>query len=255
MTAEQNIFHDFLVENDIPNPRRIVCTLLNSREIMNKWDEQVGDYPSQTLEYYIRNKFNTPDEILALINLINEMDKLSPRERYIRLFTKSLNKTLNNEVKSREIAVAIEKSCYDEIITICKNMTDPPVRKWDNLPFCNIYYSKCRIINLHLDKNSSTQSEFGPKLLTKILSGEISPDNVGTLSEKIFCPEACQEEKQTIDLRSRQTIKYKTSTLYRCPGCHKNETTYVPIQLRAADEGTDYECTCVNCGKVFIGRK
>ena len=54
--------------------------------------------------------------------------------------------------------------------------------------------------------------------------------------------------KQKLMLREQQTIKIKTSKMYTCPQCKKNDAKYWKMQTRSGDEGYTIFVNCQLCG-------
>ena len=148
----------------------------------------------------------------------------------------------------------IEASCYNATVLISKQSAVR--RAWDNPAFTNIYSARCGSVLGLLDPASAPCRAYGADLGSRLFRGEVSPAAVGGARERDLCAAATAAEVAEIANRSAQTVKLKSSTLFRCPFCKKNECTYQEVQLRGADEEPDYRCICSNpeCGKRFKGR-
>lgn len=155
--------------------------------------------------------------------------------------------------KILEIALAIEKSCYNATIEICQHMTNPPFRSWDSSPFVNVYSGRCGAIIQLLDHESTPCQTYGNRLAENIASGKIPAESVGKMKITELCPEATAKEREDIEKRSAQKIQVKVTELFKCPHCHVRKCTYKEIQRRSLDEAPDYVCTCMNCGRTFNG--
>ena len=60
-------------------------------------------------------------------------------------------------------------------------------------------------------------------------------------------------ERAEIERRSAQRVAVNECTMFKCPYCRARRCTYIERQRRAADEGRDYDCTCLACGLLFRG--
>jgi DNA-directed RNA polymerase subunit M/transcription elongation factor TFIIS len=151
-------------------------------------------------------------------------------------------------------AIEIEKSCFNATIHNCRYSDDPPPRNWDSELFVEIYYSaRCGTILRLLSPTSMSNIEFGPVLINKLISKEISASDVGFMSESDICPESQKIEKFNIQKRIDQKIEEKFSNLYVCPSCKERKCSYTTVQRRALDEAADVICKCLNpeCLMVF----
>ena len=157
----------------------------------------------------------------------------------------------NNYDELIALANNIEKSCYNAIITDCRESNNSPPRNWKSSEFIRIYNFKCGIFLKLLKKNSQTSMQYGNILMGKILKKEIDINNIGYLSEKEICPISQEKEKNLIDLRLSQKIEKKSSNLYKCPKCHERSCEYIIQQRRASDEAPTTVCTCLVCGHGF----
>jgi DNA-directed RNA polymerase subunit M/transcription elongation factor TFIIS len=152
-------------------------------------------------------------------------------------------------------AKQIEQSCFNEVIRICKASNTIYARCWESESFVNLYSIRCGAVNAHLRAAGSVDKKYTTQLVRRLYAGELPPGALGTMSERDLCPEAAQAERDEIDMRNRQKLVKKTSTLYKCPSCGKRETEYEESQTRSLDEGSTITCICMNptCGCVFNG--
>ncbi|KAI2786587.1 hypothetical protein POX_g08974 [Penicillium oxalicum] len=110
------------------------------------------------------------------------------------------------------------------------------------------YRTKMRSLYQNL-KNKSN-----PTLRTRVLGGEVSPEDFVRLSSD----ELRSAEQREADARIKKLNMDKAmvgqpersiSTSLQCGKCGQRKVTYTEAQTRSADEPMTLFCTCVNCGK------
>jgi len=197
------------------------------------------------------------DSNIDAINVVLMKDpnniKLSVREEMRQKIQNFLELHEKFKYIAFQTSTEIEESCYAAVIENSKHSDELVCRRWDT-NFKNIYDNKCYTILQSIDINSIyNKLPSTTIMLEKILSGEISIDRIGYLSSQQICPEAYANETAMIQLRNAQKIVQKISTLFRCPKCKGNETTYIERQTRSLDELATIYCTCTNplCGFKF----
>jgi transcription elongation factor S-II len=151
------------------------------------------------------------------------------REFWIKQFTTILG--------DEEIAEEIEKAIYD-IYTF----------KLDE----NEYEQKARQLAINIDTKSYVKNTY---LRPKILSGDISPQELVNLSPQDLFPEKWEQtilENQALLKKQVEGSKARATTdMFVCPKCKKRETSYYEQQTRGSDEPMTKFITCVaeGCGK------
>jgi DNA-directed RNA polymerase subunit M/transcription elongation factor TFIIS len=103
---------------------------------------------------------------------------------------------------------------------------------------------------LMLDPNTDCVKKHGTdKILLKMIADKqyeavanATEDNITSMHTHI---------RDEIDLRSKQTINLKTSTIYVCGKCGNRNIQYSEHQLRASDEASTLLCKCITCGFNF----
>ncbi len=92
-----------------------------------------------------------------------------------------------------------------------------------------------------------------PRMIEKIISGEIDPDQVGFMSARELCPGRSSVERKIIEQRREQKIVKKYSSQHECGRCGGRKTTEQEVQLRSLDEGSTLIITCEmeNCTNVW----
>lgn len=153
-------------------------------------------------------------------------------------------------------AQAIEVSCYNATIRICKSAENPPARRWASQEFVDVYSGRCGAVLPLLDPASAPCRAYGAALAAQVYDGAVPPDRVGAMSERELCPAASAAERDEIAARTAQRVDVKESSMFQCPHCRARRCTYQAVQRRALDEAADYACVCLapGCGRRFTGR-
>jgi DNA-directed RNA polymerase subunit M/transcription elongation factor TFIIS len=140
------------------------------------------------------------------------------------------------------IICSIEQGCYDEA---CRQVTDLDLDiDWDNPMLYSAYNYIVGNLLQNIDPNSMINSRY---LLDKIMSGTIDLTQLGHMSSEDLCPEKSAEIRNRIAERSDVKVSTKSSTMYRCSKCKKNECTLERRHTRGLDEATNYRATCIFC--------
>lgn len=170
------------------------------------------------------------------------MDKYSNITDDIRC---SIVTKLNGVVDNIYITRNIEKSIYNYVILTAKERNIQ--RRWSNPLFKKLYFSK--VISIYLNLNNETYIK-NEKLLSRILTNEIKPEEVGKLSVYDIFPD---NWKELLNAKSkRDKIKYELkpeamTNLFKCRKCQSRETSYYEVQTRSADEPMTQFITCLKC--------
>jgi transcription elongation factor S-II len=152
-----------------------------------------------------------------------------------------INEYINNESISRNI----EKGIFNYMISYSKE--NNIIRKWENLIFYNLYFSKIRSICLNVNKNSSIKNEY---LINKINKREIKGEDIAKLSVYDINPD---NWKKILDEKlKRDKIKYELkpeamTDQYKCRRCGSRKCSYYEMQTRSADEPMTQFFTCLDC--------
>ena len=237
----------------LDNILQTLTTVLNVR--ISLYHKDVIGYlylNGQMSAFEIINIIFDDDQLNALINNQYVTDPRNIiRSKFIE-YIYEYEEFKNNYDELISLANNIEKSCYNAIITDCRESNNSPPRNWKSSEFIRIYNFKCGIFLKLLKKNSQTSMQYGNILMDKILNKEIDINNIGYLSEKEICPISQEKEKNLIELRLSQKIKNKSSNLYKCPKCYERNCYYEVKQLRSSDESQTISCECLICGNRFM---
>lgn len=226
------------------------------QQVTRALGEQDGPYPDDIVAaMYAAGRRSAADVVSRALE--SQGAPLDHREVIRRLFVKALMREpayARDRAGALAVARAAELSCYNASVRTSKESEEPPRRQWDSAPFVDIYSTRCGTIAALLDPDSASCQEYGPVLVGRLLSGELSPDQLGDMTEKELCPQATAAERAEIERRSGQTIQEKESIMFRCPHCGVRRCTYREVQRRSLDEAPDYLCHCLNCDRDFTGR-
>ena len=207
-----------------------------------------------------------PDPILDFIPLAScfyTSDYIGLRRSKILCFSKILyqNKEFKNWPYKKQslLLQQLELSCWNMVFDLTKNTSS---RENDKIDFHQNYHDFhqnyhdihqnyhdiCFNVATNLDKNSVVDSSY---LINRLISGEINPINVGKLSSQELCPEKYIEICNKLNKRSSVKETRKTTELYKCSKCKKNQCSLETIWCRAADEMQPMRATCLFCNNSF----
>jgi len=159
----------------------------------------------------------------------------------------SYNTYANWPPKQRtELLRRLERACYNR--TIDTAHSENVLSSWESSLFCDIYHSICYKISVNLEP---TGLVCNPNLARNILNDLISVKSLPAMSSPDMFPEMYVKVRMRIEASKNAKQAIKTTTMYRCGRCKKNECTFKSLQNRSLDECNNYEVTCVNCGNEF----
>jgi hypothetical protein len=215
-----------------------------------------GPYPEDTLGVLYLRGHATAEEVLALAD--PAAPPPPPREVMRRMFVRSLMDAEPEYARNPEVALdmarRIEVACYNAAIRASIESEDPPQRHWGAGSFVDTYSARCGTIRGLLDPASSACRAYGPQLSPRLLSGAITPAQLGHMAAEDICPQALAAERAEVATRSAQKIDIKGVSIFECTFCKERNCTYQAVQLRSLDEASDYICYCLECKHRFMGR-
>lgn len=216
---------------------------------------QVGPFPEDTLGQRYAAGGLSAAELLA-----SRPAALDPREAVRRQFVRALmaaDARYGDKQLALDTAAAIESACYNATVRISKGESDPPRRQWEEPLFVDIYSTRCGSVYGLLDPESTPSRLYDPQVVQRLLSGALTPAEIGQLEERELCPRALAAERAEIAARSAQRVVAKESAIFACPHCKERRCTYTEVQRRSLDEPPDYICVCLNerCRRQFTGRQ
>ena len=157
------------------------------------------------------------------------------------IFRNNICKYFNKLFEDDSIGKNIEIGIYNYSINDANSRGI--IKKWKNIKFSEIYYSRLRTI-LHNLKNE--------KLLNQVKNNQITPNTLALMSHQEMVPD---KWKARIELKmkrdkSRLSTNIEASTdLFTCKKCKSKKCTYYEMQTRSADEPATIFITCLDCGK------
>jgi len=141
-----------------------------------------------------------------------------------------------------EILKYLERGCYHS--TRKKGNKKGLSISWDSDNFTLLYHDICYKVAMNINPDSAVGSTYLTEL---ILSGDIHPRKVAAMTSQEMCPELYIAIMEKIELMN-EGVKIKTSKLYYCARCRRNETILSIIYNRSGDENSSLVCSCVFCG-------
>ena len=118
---------------------------------------------------------------------------------------------------------------------------------WSNGRFVNVYLSKSRSVVANLDPGAyvgntrlvvrvTAEREFEPRALVYMKAENVHPDRwKDTLDRKVLKDSYNEKPEAMTDQ-------------FKCKKCRKNQTSYMELQTRSADEPMTVFISCLNCG-------
>jgi DNA-directed RNA polymerase subunit M/transcription elongation factor TFIIS len=194
------------------------------------------------------------------IDLYNDKEYNNLRRSYLLLIASIFddvmidmkeNKQFTDESVStytlKDIIIRIEKSCY--IHTLEESERLLILKDWTDNRFEDLYRSKITRITKNLDTQSEVKDSY---LFKAILSNKIDIDTISYLKSEHLSPKRSEIIIKNLKARMEQKLTYKTTKLYKCPKCKKNECTIRMVQLRSLDEGENASLRCVYCHHAWV---
>jgi DNA-directed RNA polymerase subunit M/transcription elongation factor TFIIS len=142
-------------------------------------------------------------------------------------------------IEQNNVVKRIEAGCVNS--TIKKSREDNISCSWETQTFVNRYN------NMIHDKANEIDYANNTWLVPRILSGEINPFTVGTLSYEECNPAHNRAIQAAIEARKNSVVRTKPSEMYECPQCLKKLCTVMTLQLRGLDEAKTTVYICNYC--------
>jgi DNA-directed RNA polymerase subunit M/transcription elongation factor TFIIS len=179
-----------------------------------------------------------------------------PYNRYRRAKLIIFSSVLKHHAEFRAMPIAarfdivekLERSCYNGTIDKAKECNIPT--KWENELFQDVYTMICAKISSNIDQTGNVKN---PYLTSAILVGEIDIAALPKMSSQDLYPAKYRAVLDHIAASKSVTRTVKTSAMYKCRRCHKNECTIDNRYNRSLDEGVNLSITCVSCGFEWNG--
>jgi DNA-directed RNA polymerase subunit M/transcription elongation factor TFIIS len=89
------------------------------------------------------------------------------------------------------------------------------------------------------------------ELITAILSERLRAHMVPHAVLADICPSVLRAERDEVELRKKQKIEQKTSSVFTCKKCKVAKTLVREAQTRSSDEAPTLVIQCVGCGNCW----
>lgn len=147
----------------------------------------------------------------------------------------------------RDLARALERALWRYVIDRCEQ--DKIARYWENPAFRDMYTTKALSLefNLKLPQN--------PRLLNRVLSGEVSLDKLVRMAPEDMFPEKYEEIHKRLATKRLKAMAIDAKDApdgpeeHRCRKCKSLKTQYYSLQTRSADEPMTIFVSCLVCQK------
>jgi len=140
----------------------------------------------------------------------------------------------------------IEKAIYKQLLADARIANIPT--KWSNDLFVDLYTTITARIVSNLASWAGVGNDY---LYSAILHGDITVEILPSATSMVLFPD---KHRSIIDkLEASKQVKFtkKTSSMYWCRKCHKNQCTEENLYNRSLDEGVNLTITCVNCNATW----
>ncbi len=177
--------------------------------------------------------YKKPYNVYRRAKIILFSSCLSEHECYSKLSRNDKNKLLKS----------LEKACCNYCIT--KANEDNIPTKWNNDLFKELYHSICAKISSNITQKNSVKNMY---LISAILDKKIEIEKLPYMSSQELYPDKYKELLIKLEASKKVEQTIKTSSMYKCRRCHKNECTEENRYNRSLDEGVNLTITCMSCG-------
>lgn len=231
-------------------PRERLCTVCEQvGALIANLTKPFGEMLEHTLYAALAAAPSRAAKLLELATRVPApfVENPTPRQRVLGLYYKTLVRANAAgprvpDSQVRALAHELERGVYNWTIE-----TSEHVCLWENIEFLALYAGRASLLKRHLDPRSSVSRAHGLTLAADLLADPSSAAELGWRNAEELCPAGFLEERSTIALRSQQTVKKKTSSMWACPQCHARSSIYWEVQDRAADEPASIYCACTVC--------
>jgi DNA-directed RNA polymerase subunit M/transcription elongation factor TFIIS len=148
----------------------------------------------------------------------------------------------HNEHKQK-IIVDIENACYN--YTVKKANEENIPSEWASELFKEIYHAVCAKIYSNLSKYSGVNNYY---LINNIFNDTIDINKIPYMSSQELFPDKYKDLISKLEASKNVSRTIKTTSMYKCRRCHKNECTEENRYNRSLDEGVNLTITCMSCG-------
>ena len=146
-------------------------------------------------------------------------------------------------INLQKIILDIENACYNYTINKANEENIPA--DWSNDLFTEIYHATCAKIYSNISKKCGVSNNY---LICHIVNNNLDINKLPYMSSQELFPEKYKELISKLEASKNVTRTVKTTSMYKCRRCHKNECTEENRYNRSLDEGVNLTITCMSCG-------
>ena len=156
-------------------------------------------------------------------------------------FRKNITNKLNDFINDKTVCINLEKGIFN--FTIKESTKNKIIKKWENPLFVQIYRDRFYSIFTNMKK---------PELIKKIVSKEITPQNLAFMTHQEIDPQhwtVLIDKKMKRDTHRFDKKVQASTDMFTCRKCKSKNCTFYELQTRSADEPATIFVTCLDCGK------
>ncbi|KAF8469651.1 transcription factor S-II, central domain-containing protein [Kalaharituber pfeilii] len=227
-----------------------------AKDIVNRWKSEVKTTAKPKSAGTITNgstsdaQKKAPSPTIASKNSSAQSQDMRKRVR-----TKESDgvswKGLGDTVRDNCVGMIYDGLCFESDAD-CKQILDR-ARAVERAVFSvsnrtdNTYKAKIRSLYLNLKDKKN------PNLRRRVITGEISPERISTMTSQEMASEERRAEDQRLEEENmreamKPTAVRSTTDQFPCGKCGKRKVAYSQAQTRSADEPMTTFCECVICG-------
>lgn len=201
---------------------------------------------------YVKDKF----KFTIPLSIHKDQEYTSLRKGYLLLIASIFEEMLQRYQKETypknthlltDCIIHIEQSCFQHTLETCEELMI--LKNWEDPRFKDVYRCKITRITKNLDADSEVKDPF---LFHAIMNRDIDIDRISYLKSDKLSPKRSEFIIRNLKARMEQKLTYKTTKLYKCPKCKKNECTIRMVQLRSLDEGENASLRCIYCHHAWV---
>ncbi len=147
------------------------------------------------------------------------------------------------QYNKKNILIEVEESCFNYTINKANEENIPCC--WKNDLFKEIYHAICAKIYSNISKTTGINNI---NLIKSIFEKKIDINKLPYMSSQELFPEKYKDLISKLEASKNVTRTIKTTSMYKCRRCHKNECTEENRYNRSLDEGVNLTITCMSCG-------
>lgn len=167
------------------------------------------------------------------------------------------------EKETENVAASIERGIYNATIDECKSRN---IATYWEAGFISRYSAIGYRVLSNLDPESSINQPYSDDqrsyLIRRVYNWashnnekeKIDPLSLALLQSEDLNPHINVTHRRMLELRAKQQIDKKTSSIYKCNDCGESKTIYYDLQIARSDEGSTLSIECTVCGNHWYKR-